>query len=41
MIQTGESACRHLEGVPVALAADVKQQIITEYGSAEGDTGLA
>ena len=23
----------------MALAADVKQQIITEYGSAEGDTG--
>jgi small subunit ribosomal protein S15 len=25
----------------VALAADVKKQIITEYGSAEGDTGSA
>jgi small subunit ribosomal protein S15 len=32
---------RRGEGVAVALASDVKKQIITEYGATSGDTGSA
>ena len=34
-----ERACTNTKESSVALAQDVKKQIIAEYGSAEGDTG--
>jgi small subunit ribosomal protein S15 len=34
-----ERACTDKEESSVALAQDVKKQIIAEYGSADGDTG--
>jgi small subunit ribosomal protein S15 len=36
-----ERACTEHEESSVPLAQDVKQQIIAEYGSADGDTGSA
>jgi small subunit ribosomal protein S15 len=40
VIQTGGARLhRELEESSVPLAQDVKKQIITEYGSVEGDTG--
>jgi small subunit ribosomal protein S15 len=36
-----ERACTDTKESSVPLAQDVKQQIIAEYGSAEGDTGSA
>jgi small subunit ribosomal protein S15 len=34
-----ERRCADNEGVVMALASDVKKQIIAEYGTGEGDTG--
>jgi small subunit ribosomal protein S15 len=39
VIPTGEACLPDKKESSVALAADVKKQIIDEYGSAEGDTG--
>jgi small subunit ribosomal protein S15 len=37
--QTGEARLHRSKELTVPLAQDVKNQIITEYGSADGDTG--
>jgi small subunit ribosomal protein S15 len=39
VIQTDEAPLTDTKESSVPLAADVKKQIITEYGSSEGDTG--
>jgi small subunit ribosomal protein S15 len=38
-MQTGEACLPEPKESSVALAAETKKQIISEYGSAEGDTG--